>query len=306
MKKYIILITLCLSLSFAEAKEYRIMTSDSVQLYAKVQGRGVPCIYLHGGPGSGSYWLEKYFGDYLEKHFTMIYLDQRGVGRSNSPANGDYSMDRMLKDFEEVRAHLGFGQWITLGHSFGGILQVAYCEKYPEATKAMIMMNCTLCMDESFRNSWLPKISEFLGERYIDDPTDSHEAIISKMRKLIPKLDSIGASWKMAYASAKDEELLNSTYGEIANWNSGFASVALTVDDFWKDFRPQTSAIKVPVLFFHGNRDWSIGVDHYKGVRFPNMMLREANCSHIPFLSERAVAENAISDFIDRYGINKE
>jgi proline iminopeptidase len=33
----------------------------------------------------------------------MIYLDQRGISRSSSPASGDYSLDRMVRDFEEVR-----------------------------------------------------------------------------------------------------------------------------------------------------------------------------------------------------------
>jgi len=68
-----------------KAQEMNIMTSDSVSLYVNVKGSGTPCLYLHGGPGSGSYWLEKFFGEYLEQHFQMIYLDQRGVGRSTSP-----------------------------------------------------------------------------------------------------------------------------------------------------------------------------------------------------------------------------
>jgi pimeloyl-ACP methyl ester carboxylesterase len=81
---------------------------------------------LHGGPGSGSHWLEKFFGDYLEQHFQMIYLDQRGVCRSSSPKDNNYSLERMILDFEEVREALGIGEWLTLGHSFGGILQMAY------------------------------------------------------------------------------------------------------------------------------------------------------------------------------------
>ena len=53
----------------------------------------------------------------------MIYLDQRGCGRSTSPKDNNYSMDRMVNDFEEVRKYLGIDKWITLGHSFGGLLR---------------------------------------------------------------------------------------------------------------------------------------------------------------------------------------
>src|SRR5690606_23519535 len=89
------------------AQEQRITTTDGVDLYVKVKGEGIPLLYLHGGPGSGSYWAEEFFGDFLENNFTVIYLDQRGVGRSTSPADANYSMDRVTRDFEEVREALG-------------------------------------------------------------------------------------------------------------------------------------------------------------------------------------------------------
>ena len=127
MRRITLLLFLLISISIqGQAQEREILTSDGVKLYVKVKGTGTPCLYLHGGPGSGSHWLEKFFGDYLEQHFQMIYLDQRGVCRSSSPKDNNYSLERMILDFEEVREALGIGEWLTLGHSFGGILQMAY------------------------------------------------------------------------------------------------------------------------------------------------------------------------------------
>ncbi|HWR51096.1 MAG TPA: alpha/beta fold hydrolase, partial [Bryobacteraceae bacterium] len=117
-----------------------IKTSDGVDLFVTVRGHGTPCLYLHGGPGSGSHWLEKFSGEMLERNFQMIYLDQRGTSRSTSPPNGDYSMDRMVRDFEEVRVALGIHQWLTLGHSFGGILQVGYAQRHPEVVQGLLMI----------------------------------------------------------------------------------------------------------------------------------------------------------------------
>lgn len=88
MKRIVFAGMLLLTVMTLQAQEKTILTSDSVSLYVNVKGKGTPCLYLHGGPGSGSYWLEKFFGDYLEQHFQMIYLDQRGVGRSTSPLDG--------------------------------------------------------------------------------------------------------------------------------------------------------------------------------------------------------------------------
>ena len=55
------------------AQEQRFMTSDNVDLYLKVKGKGIPCLYIHGGPDAGSYWMEK-FGVKAKKDF-----DQRSI-----------------------------------------------------------------------------------------------------------------------------------------------------------------------------------------------------------------------------------
>ena len=141
-KNYLLLFLIFIGLN-CKAQEKHILTSDSVSLYVIVKGSGTPCLYIHGGPGSGSFWVEKFFGNVLEQHFQMIYLDQRGVGRSTSPKDHNYSMERIVKDFEEVRNSLGIKQWLTLGHSFGGILQMGYAERHPKIISGMLMINCT-------------------------------------------------------------------------------------------------------------------------------------------------------------------
>ena len=79
----------------------------------------------------------------------MVYLDQRGVGRSSSPKDGDYSMDRMVKDFEEVRTALGIPQWVTMGHSpWGAVMQMGYAKCHPEIVKGMIMLSCGYNLNE--------------------------------------------------------------------------------------------------------------------------------------------------------------
>jgi proline iminopeptidase len=118
-----LIVTLCFFALTAQAvaQDSTFTTSDGVGLYLKISGQGPPCLYIHGGPGSGSYWMEHFAGDILEERFTMIYIDLRGVGRSESPEDGNYSMDRMVADFEEIRTHLEFDDWIIMGHSFSGL-----------------------------------------------------------------------------------------------------------------------------------------------------------------------------------------
>ena len=284
MKRIVLALLLLLTGIALKAQEKTILTSDGVSLYVNVKGKGTPCLYLHGGPGSGSYWLEKFFGEFLEDNFQMIYLDQRGVGRSTSPEDGNFCMDRMVRDFEEIREALGISQWLTLGHSFGGILQMGYWEKHPQNIMGMIMINCTVSMQDSFGKSWLQKAAEFTGTEYIPSQSANPDSLMSRMMQVSEALDEQGVRWKMMFASPEDEQRTNETYSGFPNWNGDFGNKAMFMEDFWKDYRGLTEKVEVPVLFFYGTKDWPVGPEHYKGVKFPKMMLYKSDVKHFPFL----------------------
>lgn len=296
MKNIIFSIAFILLSFYIQAEERYITTSDGIKLYVNVKGTGTPCLYIHGGPGSGSYWFEKFFGNFLESKYTMIYLDQRGVGRSSGDQDQDYSLERMAMDFEEVRNALGYDSWLTLGHSFGGILQMGYVEKYPASTMGMIMVNCTLNLIESFCKSWSPKASEFSG---VPDntPCDSRENITNKLGNHIKNLREKDLFWKMGYTIKENEKIMDATYNEIPNWNGSFSSIALGIDDFWKDFKVNTPTVTVPVLFFYGTQDWMVGPGHYQGISFPNQMLWPVEGGHMPFMENKEELQKAITSY---------
>ncbi len=284
-----------------QAQERHIITSDSVALYIKVKGKGMPCLYMHGGPGSGSYWLEKFSGNLLEQHFQMIYLDQRGVGRSSSPRDNNYSMDRMIKDFEEVRESLGIEHWLTLGHSFGGILQMGYVTSKPNTIDGMIFINCTLEMDNSFGESWLPKAVELAGQNVPAVCLDTSVSLYERMLAIMPVLNEKDIMWRLFFASEENNRKMNETYGNFSNWNIDFSERAMEVADYWNDFRKLTPKVEQPVLFFYGKTDWAIGPDHYKGISFPNMLLWGSEVGHMPFLENKEDLEKAICSYINKY-----
>lgn len=285
----------------SRSEERFITTSDGVQLYVKIEGSGEPCLYLHGGPGSGSYWVEKFFGEQLQQQFTMIYLDQRGVGRSSSPKDNNYSLERMALDFEEVRQALGYESWITLGHSFGGILQMGYLEYYPQSSKGLIMVNCTLDISESFCESWSPKAAEFLGIKDLPGCANDTLPLMDRMQSHIYELKQKDIFWKMGFGTKEAETLLDATYSEIPNWNFDFGNAAFSYDDYWKDFKPATAGVTVPVLFYYGTKDWMVGPQHYKGMKFPNMLLWKNEGGHIPFMENKQDLVKAIITYRAEY-----
>jgi len=303
--KHFLLVTLCLLLTTKSySQEQRLITTDDVELHFSVKGTGFPVLYLHGGPGSGSYWLEQFMGEYLEQNFQMIYLDQRGVGRSESPADDNFSLDRFVKDFEEIRKELGIEQWLTMGHSFGGILQAAYANRHPEAISGMIMVNTTLNMVESFSDSWCPKASGFLG---IPEPfpcRDESLPLFDRWNDLIEQLNEKDLMWKMGYIQRESIDKMNETYREFSSWNSDFGNAFQSFDEYQADFKPETTSLNMPVLFYYGIHDWMVGPDHFHDVEFPNILLWPADTGHMPFLENKNDLMDAINAYREKFGFN--
>ncbi len=271
----------------------QVLTSDGVALHVEVGGSGLPCLYVHGGPGSGSYWVRKFTGAIFEHHFKMIYVDQRGACRSSSPKDGNYSMARLVQDFEEVRLALGIKRWLTMGHSFGGLLQMGYVTRFPKVILGMLLINPALSLEAAFCTGYCPHACGLLG---ITDPTpylDKTVPILERWNSLISKLKEQDLLWKMGYDLRESEQVLSATFGEVPDFNWDFEAM-LSMLDYWQDFRPATAQVKVPVLYFHGLRDWMTGPEHYLGARFPLLLLWGSDVGHMPFLENKADLERAI------------
>ena len=64
-------------------------------------------LYLHGGPGTGSYDFAEYQRDRLGAGFRLILVDQRGVLRSAALNEREsLSPDDLIEDFEGVAVSL--------------------------------------------------------------------------------------------------------------------------------------------------------------------------------------------------------
>jgi len=114
---------------------------NGVRLWYRVAGRssGIPVLYLHGGPGEGSQSFALLAGPALEPSLRMIYLDQRGSGRSERPWNDAYSLDLLVEDVEQLRRLWGVPRIALIGHSVGTIIAIEYGAKYPQHVDRMVL-----------------------------------------------------------------------------------------------------------------------------------------------------------------------
>lgn len=299
---FLLSFTFCSINSFAH--ELEITTSDSVQLYINVKGDGIPCLFIHGGPGQGSNYWEKLAGEFSEKHFKMIYLDQRGCGRSSSPINNDYSIERMIKDFEEVRKALNIKHWLVMGHSFGGVLQTYYAKVYPENIRGLLMFNCTLNLIESMENSFLPSVVNFFEIKNSSFYTDQSIPLptrLDSVQKLFMTRDDV---WKLSFSNLESAKKFGQTYADFETWNTDFSKIAFQIKDYEKDYAKLTGKINIPTLFLYGTKDKNVGIDYYLEVKFPKMILAKVEGGHMEFIENKKDYAKAIDSFLRRFSIN--
>ena len=280
------LLTIISLTTFANDRHFFFTTSDSVQLYVRVSGEGKPCVFVHGGPGSTSYYYEAMLGSsIIEQHVQMIYFDQRGCGRSSSAKNGDYSLNRMLKDMEELRQYLGYKKWAVMGHSFGGILITNYAYQYPSSVSALLLIHCTLNMQYSMTSHL-----EFgLKELNIKDQApyrDESKPLIERVGMIHDQLTKNGIWYKLMFRDAYEKIYNDTLTNVLGQLNRDFANKVWDIADYWKDFTPLTQSIKCPVLVMSGDKDYAIGPDHYKSFHFPHQIIIHYIGGHAPFQEE--------------------
>jgi proline iminopeptidase len=106
--------------------------------------RGVPVVFLHGGPGAGASAVHRQFFD--PAHYRIVIFDQRGAGRSRPVGElQDNTTAHLIADIEQLRRHLGVERWIVFGGSWGSTLAIAYGEHHPERCLGFVLRGIFLC-----------------------------------------------------------------------------------------------------------------------------------------------------------------
>ncbi len=110
-------------------------------IYHQAKGNGTPVLFIHGGPGLGSTYLEKHFEE-LNQDFRIIHYDQRNSGRSKLTMDSTkISLDEFLKDIDALRQFYNCEQLALISHSWGGLIAMQYALQYPHRVSHLILIN---------------------------------------------------------------------------------------------------------------------------------------------------------------------
>jgi proline iminopeptidase len=94
---------------------------DGVSLFVHEVGEGFPVILLHGGPGLDHTHLSPWLNG-LGSEFRLLYVDERGQGRSDRVDARSLTLDGFAEDVDLLAEALGLDGFALFGHSFGAII----------------------------------------------------------------------------------------------------------------------------------------------------------------------------------------
>ena len=170
----------------SDAPQFVKLRYNGIELayYGKIDEDKVPLVFVHGAGGNGLLWKQQL--KYFAGKYSSIALDLPGHGNSGGDSCQSVSLYRdYIKDFKDS---LSLPSIVFCGHSLGGAIALDFQFKYPEDTKAIILVAtggrlrvATKILERYGRDEKMPEMAGFLygshapenmvreGEKYITE-----------------------------------------------------------------------------------------------------------------------------------------
>jgi len=275
-----------------------ILTVNDVELWAEVQGKGLPLVLCHGGPGAYDYLAP--LACMIDDICTVIRYDQRGNGRSTH--TGPYDVQTHINDLDALRQRLNITSWIVAGHSWGASLALAYSARFPDRTLALIYVsgtgispdwnrvyqqNCLAALNETDRKRF-----QQLYVRLAQPQGEAYEQIKQELRMLYMKADFADPD-NIAKAPLFNEYGINSIANELVNVDWEFYMVR-------PEFLESLKRLSVPALFLHGAQDPRsiVFAEELASYVSTGEFISISETGHYPYIEQPEKTKTALRSFI--------
>jgi pimeloyl-ACP methyl ester carboxylesterase len=199
-------------------------------------------VLLHPGPGFDHGVFKVGVGRWLVDRTQVVYLDQRGAGRSDHGDEADLRIERWADDVREFCDALGIEKPVVLGLGFGAQVALDYAARYPDHPGALVLLGPTArFVPERSIAVWerlggeeaAEAARRFFGER-------SEMAFVDFLRVCFPLLTTYGETSDLIVR---------------ANWRSEVLTGWIHGEGATLDLRPKLGDVEVPALVIAGEDD---------------------------------------------------
>jgi proline iminopeptidase len=268
-------------------------------------------LWVHGGPGGAERPLFRYFNSELEQHFTVVYWDQRGAGRSFDPKADRHGLTiaRHLADLNAIIDHLRStlrpAKVLLVGHSWGAALSIFYASAHPHKVSAVFAVNPLVSIREQRQAEYKFVLAE-AARRHDDEGVHATEKIGSppyKEAAQVLALEKLSEKYGGVFHTrpARVWIMLRAFVGGLVwPWEvpryihaNNESLQAMNEELLGLDLARSTPAIDVPVVFFLGrydrHADARVAAAYFETLRAPvkRLVCFENSAHNIPFEEAR-------------------
>lgn len=278
--------------------------TGGAMIYYKSIGSGPALMVLHGGPGS----THDYFLPYLlplARHHRLVFIDERGSGRSQQLPPSQYTLEGMSADVEAVRTALALSKMDLLGHSFGGILAQAVATRYPAGIRRLILSSTG--SSAAFINADFKRILDEI------DP-----ALRARIQALEAKgiIGADGAQLPEYRKLADQAEAPYNYSGRMPPWDTAGSGLGWEVlSQMWGaksdfhidgnlrgfDFTPALRKLDIRSLIIYGDHDLlgdATARQSHEALR-NSVLIKVPHSAHMTFVDQNTAYLNAVSHFLE-------
>ena len=126
---------------FTDTFSSRLVDAGGLRLHAVVGGDGPPLLLVHGWPQTWYAW--RMLMPALARDFTVVAVDQRGIGLSDKPADG-YDTGTLAGDLAALMDALGHRRFALYGTDTGFPIAYALAADHPDRVQRLVVSEAFL------------------------------------------------------------------------------------------------------------------------------------------------------------------
>jgi proline iminopeptidase len=273
-------------------------TRDGVQLHYRTAGSGMPVIFLSGGPGFDVDYVMP-IAEFVPASYQRVFYEQRGTGRSRLATITEQNMTlrHVVEDLEALRLHLKQDRLFLIGHSWGGMLAMAYAAAHSDRVDRMILigpggptLEFTSWFNDNIQMRLKPEDLE-AQRKWSEAATqgaDPDKAGLESMKAISP-----------GYFFERDKGLVFASQLPDGAFKSQVNRLLFGDMSRSYDLRPRLRKLDRPVLIVQGHQD-PIGDKTAEDIHasIKSSVLQYINqCGHFPWIEQPEQFRRIMSEF---------